>query len=372
MEKVLFISNELFLDTKNREGGVRNCTLEFIELLSQRFEVVGFPVKTRRSLSYRAKVRLGLNHYDDYDPAEFREALHRKIKQNNIRFVFLNLSNTIRFSALIKQLPDVDVKVIVCSHGNETGDFLHQVVRFKESTGYSKKLFSAYTLGRLLKIEAFYRIKDIDMVWTVSPVEEDIEKWLGAKRTYMVPRVIKKDFLDLKPVLNRVGFLGDISHTPNQTGVLDICEALKRQEQPIELRLVGGPESIGESIAREYPFVTYLGYLEDRELREEAASWSYFLNLVFYYSRGVSTKLAKALSWGLPVITTIPGNRGYQWKEGELPLAKDAQHMAQLILANAGNIGNIERDQQEVKKILSSSPGFEQIMDLLYPQIMDL
>ena len=38
MEKILFISHELFLDETRKEGGVRVCTLEFIDLLQTRFE----------------------------------------------------------------------------------------------------------------------------------------------------------------------------------------------------------------------------------------------------------------------------------------------------------------------------------------------
>ena len=373
MEKVLYISNAIFLDMKNREGGVRNCTLEFIGLLQQKFEVIEFPVSYRTSIAYRARVKLGLNHYDDYTPEAYRPELASSLKENKIRFVFLNLSNTLTFSALIKEIGGSGVKVILCSHGNETGDFLHQVVRFRESAPFFKRLFSTYSLGKLLKIEAYYRVKDIDMVLAVSPVEESIEKWLGAEKTFMVPRVIKKEFLDLRPVPNRVGFLGDLSHTPNQTGIISFCEALRsRGQHKVELRLVGGPEAIGASIAEKYSFVKYLGFLDNPELREEAATWSYFVNLVFYYSRGVSTKLARALSWGLPVISTIPGNRGYQWTDGEVLMARDAAHMAELAAENAGNAGSVGRDAQETIKIVSSSPGLEQIMDILYPQIMHL
>lgn len=372
MEKVLFLTNGLYLDTRNREGGVRNCTNEFIELLSQRFEVIRFPVKNHVTILYRLRVRLGLNHYNDYKPETYREEILKAIRDHNIRIVFLNLSNTVRFASLIKEMTDGKVKVVLCSHGNETGDFLHQVVRFPGGNSYFKNLFSSYTLGRLLKIEAAYRIDAIDMVLTVSPVEENIEKWLGSRNTFMVPRVIKKDFLSLRPVPYRVGFIGDISHTPNHSGVIAVCKELMELGQKVEFRLVGGPEEIGRSIEKQYPFVKYLGFLDDGALREEAATWAFFLNLVFYYSRGVSTKLAKALGWGLPVLSTIPGNRGYRWEEGDLLLARNARHMAELIVENAGDPGRIEMAQQVVIKIVSSSSGFTGIMDVLYPQLMQL
>src|ERR1700744_4844098 len=53
MEKVLLITNALYLDLRNREGGVRNCTNEFIELLSTRFQVITFPVTNHISIAYR-------------------------------------------------------------------------------------------------------------------------------------------------------------------------------------------------------------------------------------------------------------------------------------------------------------------------------
>lgn len=366
----MFLTNALYLDTRNREGGVRNCTNEFIDLLSQRFEVVRFPVTNHISIPYRLRVRLGLNHYNDYKPELYRDRLKEAIRKDGIRLVFLNLSNTVTFAPLLKELGDI--KVILCSHGNETGDFLHQVVRFRGDNSYFKNLFSTYTLGRLFKIEAAYRVSGIDMALTVSPVEDSLEKWLGAKNTFMVPRVIKKDPLPLKPMTNRVGFLGDISHTPNQKGVLDLCDALMEMQHNIEFRLVGGPEEIGRSIADKYPFVKYLGFLDEGQLREEAASWAFFLNLVFYYSRGVSTKLAKALGWGLPVLSTVAGNRGYEWKEGTLLVARDARHMAGLIVENAGNPDKIKMAQLETAKIVASSPDFGVIMDELYPQLMHL
>ena len=373
MEKVLFITNALYLDTRNREGGVRNCTNEFIELLGQRFGVVTFPVTNHISLAYRLRVRLGINRYNDYKPGLYKDALEKVIRENDIRFVFLNLSNTVRFSALIKSIDPGKMKVILCSHGNETGDFLHEVVRFPGDVGRFKRMFSSWTLGGLLKAEAFYRIRDLDMVLNVSPVEDQIEKWLGARNTFMVPRVIRKDLLDWRPVPWRVGFIGDISHTPNRTGVIALCEALQAAgTNPVKLRLVGGPENYGQEIAARYPFVEYLGYLEEGQLRAEAATWSYFLNLVFYYSRGVSTKLAKGLGWGLPVISTVAGNRGYRWTKGQLLTAGNAAEMARMILDRAGDSRRMQADQRDVEDVVASSPGFDAIMEEVYPLLLQL
>lgn len=372
IEKVLFITNTIYINPLKKEGGVRNCTFEFIGLLGKRFEVLLLPVEYKISFLYRFRAKTGLNHYNDYQPNNYKLQIRELIEKNNIKLVFLNLSNTIKFSSLLKEIGGEDIKVILCSHGNESGDYLHEVVRFREKGKRIKNYFSSYTLGRLLKTEAYYRIRFIDMVLSISPVEDQIERWLGAKKSFMVPRTLPKKFLILHPVLNRVGFIGDISHTPNYTGVIALCEALSAQEHSIEMKLVGGPESIGQEIAKRYSFVKYCGFLQEKELAEEVATWAYFLNLVFYYSRGVSTKLAKALSWGLPTISTEAGNRGYSWEEGKLMLAKNPDDMARIIIENAGDEEKIKADQEEVKIIVETSPSLEKIMDQLYPQLQAL
>src|SRR5687767_3818892 len=103
MERVLFISNELYLDETTPEGGVRVCTLEFIELLKQKYEVILFPVKINPSIVFKIKTRLGFGFYDAYETNKYLAQLSDVIKQNNIELVFLNLSNLIKFSPVIKK-----------------------------------------------------------------------------------------------------------------------------------------------------------------------------------------------------------------------------------------------------------------------------
>ncbi len=219
------------------------------------------------------------------------------------------------------------------------------------------------------------------MVLCVSPVEEQIENWLGARHTFMVPRTIPFSPLAFEPILNRVGFFGDLSHWPNKSGILRLCEALLKQGgyanpdhggPSIELRLVGGPEEQGRAIAAQYSFVKYLGFLPTAALEKEVAGWSFFLNPVFYYSRGVSTKLAKALAWGLPVISTIPGNRGYRWSAGAILNAAGPEQMARLIIEKAGDRDAIAEAHSNSIKIAQSAPGLPRIMDELYPLLEEL
>lgn len=348
---------------------MRVCTLEYIELLKQQYEVILFPVKINLSLFFRIKNKLGMGSYDAYKPDEYRTRLQECIEENNIKLVFLNLSNLIRFSAIIKEASSACVKVILCSHGNESGDFLHEAVRFPKQISWYKRILSSWSLGAMLKTEAYYRLHYIDMVLTVSEVEREIENWLGAKNVFMVPRTIHPNFLDLTPVKNRVGFLGDLSHFPNKSGIVLFCDALKKLSHTTNVRIVGGPSHIGEALQNQYPFITYLGYLDNATLKKECVSWSLFLNLVFYYSRGVSTKLAKPLEWGLPVISTTAGTRGYTWKKGKMLIAETADDMAFAVVNTVDNEADLI---QAAKEIALSMPTLTDIMDELRPQLEKL
>jgi len=372
LEKVLFISNQKFLDEKQNEGGVRVCTLEFIHLLQERFEVVLFPVDYRFTLMKRVKLKAGLSIYDHYEVNDYRERLTAVIRDQKIKYVFLNLTNTMRFASVIKELPVDGVRVILCSHGNETGDYLHEIVRFGQQQHFLKRLLSSYVLGNLLKLESAYRLQYIDMVLSVSPVEEQIERWLGIGQTFMVPRTVDYKPLAHKPVPGRVGFIGDLSHWPNRFGITELFTELSRFQHKVVVRLVGAPEGIGRELEKRFPFVEYLGFLPEAELEKEMASWAFFLNPVFYYSRGVSTKLAKALGRGIPVVSTIPGNRGYRWTKGGLLTAENAAGMAKLVVEYACDLSLIETARAQAVDAAQSSPSLSEIMKELYPVIKQL
>jgi glycosyltransferase involved in cell wall biosynthesis len=365
-QKALFLSNEIYFDETKKEGGVRLCTQEYKALIQELFDVLDFPVRYHISLLYRIKVKLGANAYNDYLPGAYRSALEEVISKHKIRYVFINLSNAAVFAALIKQLFGEGVKVILCSHGNESGDFLHEVTRHRNGIPFYQSLFSAITLGTMIKKEAILRQDYIDAVLTVSPVEEEIENWIGAKKVMMVPRTIKKEFLDLQPIAGRFGFMGDLSHRPNFYGIDELCKAVAGlPHDGVEIRLVGSPQSVGEQLATAYPFVTYMGYLNQADLLNEVTRWSFFLNPVFYYSRGVSTKLAKAFGWGLPVITTTIGCRGYKWVEGNPVFANTSAEMAQVIVNYSGAPELVTQSRLQTQQLVDSTPSLKMVSEKL-------
>lgn len=362
-QTALFLSNSIYFDTSRNEGGVRLCTEEYHALIEQLFQVIDFPVDYQIDIAYRVRARLGINIYHGYKPENYRAALKEVIVKNNIQHVFLNLSNCMVFAPLIKELFHEKVKVIVCSHGNESGDFLHEATRFQLKMPFYKTLLSSFALGSMLKKEAAYRQQFLDAVLTVSPVEEALENWIGAKQVMMVPRTVKKESIQRNAIPGRVGFMGDLSHWPNFFGVDELCKAMSglKQTQPVEIRVVGAPAKVGEELAAKYPFVTYMGYLNKAELDAEIKSWAFFLNPVFYYSRGVSTKLAKALGWGMPVITTTIGYRGYKWNKGSLVIAETATAMAQIIIDHSADEVKMKTADEEVKLLTDSIKSIEEI-----------
>ena len=129
--------------------------------------------------------------------------------------------------------------------------------------------------------------------------------------------------------------------------------------------MVGAPETFGKQLAATYPFVTYLGYLNNDALRQEVGSWTFFLNPVFYYSRGVSTKLAKAFGWGIPVITTTIGCRGYVWCKGIPVIAETPAEMAKAILCLSKNADVIANADKDVKELIASIPDMDATAKLL-------
>lgn len=120
------------------------------------------------------------------------------------------------------------------------------------------------------------------------------------------------------PITNRFGFVGTLNHPPNEIALSQIFELIQNKKLKIEIRLVGSGLEKGMEFSKKFSFVTYLGKLDDESLRIEIGFWSYFLNPIFWYSRGASMKLAKALEWGLPLITTKAGRRGYIFKKNIL------------------------------------------------------
>jgi hypothetical protein len=100
----------------------------------------------------------------------------------------------------------------------------------------------------------------------------------------------------------------------------------------IRVRIVGGPDHIGHLLTSSFPIVDYLGPLSDEDLHREAGTWNCFVHPIFCYPRGCSTKLATAIGWQIPIVTTSSGQRGYSWGRGELVVADTPREFSELAL----------------------------------------
>jgi hypothetical protein len=179
---------------------------------------------------------------------------------------------------------------------------------------------------------------------TICISQEDVlfEQWLGSKRVIFLPRTIAADYIDRNPLGKRIGCVSTLNHGPNLHGLRLLLEELDKS-CTVQLRLVGGPSSIGNQLASQYRCLEYLGPLDNDQLRQEAASWWAFVNPIFCVARGASTKVATALGWGLPVLTTTHGKRGYVWPDS-IQTYETPQLLAEACqaLCNGGGYGKFD------------------------------
>ncbi|HEY1109049.1 MAG TPA: glycosyltransferase [Opitutaceae bacterium] len=304
-------------------GGVQLCTREFLEVVSAasgRVALLEVPRASAPGTRLRRKLRLG--SYLGYDPAGFGPLLRQAIAAEAPTHVFLNRSELVRLAPIVRQaLPSAFIAVM--SHGNQSGDDLYEIAGPQgRRTGLSR-LAATWQLGLDLVTESWHRHRHLDGVCVMSQEEAVLERWLGARRTLVLPRLMAPAPLDWQPVAGRAGYVGTLDHTPNRAALVSLCEELRHAAKPPELRLAGGPEAAGRELAARYPFITYVGRLPDAALAAEAASWSVFLNPIFWLARGASMKLRQGLAWGLPVLTTEAGRRGYEWREDAVPTTPD-------------------------------------------------
>lgn len=342
-------------------GGQQLCTREYIAVL----EAAGFDLHVVRFTPenrLRAKIlrRLINRPYRYFVPAGLESAVRDACHRTGAETVFLNVVDVAPLAAPVKRLLP-DVRIVLLSHGLESVDYLHELrsrVPFREFGALTRS--EQVRLARQLVAECEHR-RHIDDVLCLAPFEAGIEQWLGAGRVMPVPRTVTADFLPWKPVENRVGFVGRIDHPPNLEGLRAFLSEAQRRGADWRVRVVGMPEVAGRRLAEQYRLVEYLGALSDQELRAEASTWNCFLHPIFCYARGASTKLAVGLGWGIPVVTTPAGCRGYEWSRGGVTMSTTPAEFAQATAALARS--SVEREQaaRNVRSLVESTPGIDEI-----------
>ena len=355
-KKAIFLTHKHLLYSEIT-GGVQLCSQEFHQIINacEDLDLKDYYVPFTRNIFQRIKIKIGFENYSMYNVFKDAPALLEYIESENVNIVFINMASCIRYAKPIKDKFGDKVKTILLSHGNHSGDFLHLITKpLKNEFAFIKTIYKI-RLGNLISTEALYRVKYLDGVITISETEKHIEKWFGAKRVSFMPRRLYADFVNYHPDLNRVGFVGRLDHPPNIQGIAILLDEMIRYPlQNLKLRLVGAPTEQGIKIAEKYNCVEYLGELSDTELETEIASWSFFINPVWWYSTGASTKLAKGISWGIPIVTTTAGKRGYYWKDGDLLVTDTPKGMAKAILKEIQSIDRINYWSEQTRRVANS------------------
>lgn len=359
--KALFLYNPLDLDAAI-PGGVQICSRKFLKIIKlSSDELYYFGVNYSKSLLFRFLHKINFDLYQAYAVKRYREKLVSVLIEKNITHVFINKAELTRFSRLIKEsnLPNKP-KVIIMSHGNESGDLLGDLTNAPKGI---LKYAGIFKLGIVLYLESHFRKRYVDLVCTMSLEESAIERWLGMNKPFFIPQMIDRNVrIDRNPTAGIYGYVGTLDHVPNSTALNMLFSALIKAQLNIEIRIAGQPAEVGKMLAANYPFVSYLGPLSDDELQKEIQTWSFFINPVFNYSRGASMKLAKAIEWEIPVITTMAGRRGYYWNDNYTLQSEDnvVDFIEKIKLAN-GELHSYSTYSEQIKLIRDNSPDAEKL-----------
>ena len=337
-------------------GGLQICTQEYIRTLrAAGIDLTFATIAHDRRIATRILRRLVPEPY----PPQWRPSAVSDIVSSALRVdarhVFLNLVNLAPLALALKPRLPAHTRVVLLSHGLESVDFLHTI----PFDSHSRRLQS--DLGKRLLAERRHRVA-IDHVFTLTPWEAEIERWLGARGVTALPRTVTtRAPLEWTPDASRLGFVGTLDHLPTRDGLEQFLAAFERcVPAGLQVRVVGGPEARGRALAGRFRSVRYLGPLDDRALELEASTWSAFVHPLFCFARGCSTKLAIALAWRIPVVTTPAGARGYAWREGVLPMADSPESLARLACDMTDRLAAI-RARDEIAAIARSCPTTEEV-----------
>lgn len=346
-------------------GGVQLCTREYISAL----ELVGYELtyctyNADRRLLARIRNRLTPHPYSRSWARHFIDDLCSSIARAGAKVVFINQVVLAPIVFELRSRFGDDLQIVLLSHGLESVDYLHVLRaadRFGEISTPHSKWIATWRLGRQCQCEVQQR-REIDLVFTLAPFEAEIERWLGAKAVAWLPRAVQPQTdLNWTPQAGRLGYLGTLDHPPNYEGLrLVLDEFAKAPLSGRQLRIIGGPNRVGDKLARQYPFIDYLGPLADSDVKQEVSTWCAFMHPLFCWARGCSTKLAVAIAWKLPIIATPAGCRGYSWGAGDLPLAASPREFVRLS-NECCSVARAMEVRTAVERIAGSMPSINEV-----------
>lgn len=315
-------------------GGIPVSVSQFYDLLEAAgfdFRVVNLPYNKNAHRDLRS--RLFASPYHNHFPSSVISATLEPSRDQKPRYIFLNTSMLRATVRDVRALFPAPCKIVFLSSALESVDYLHEIRMRELGSPLWIFAFRQFRLGRLLLDESRFN-PSFDHVFCWSPLDCEAERWLGASAVTNLQPGLNPAPVDWQPVYGRFGHVGTMNHPPNMQGLDLFLPAFERiAPDNARVRLVGGPTEMGLDYARRFPHVEYLGMLTDEEIRSEAQTWNAFIHPLFVYSSGASFKLASALSWQIPLVTTTFGCRGYEWREGSLAIADEPDALARLALS---------------------------------------
>jgi hypothetical protein len=343
-------------------GGQQICTREYIEAL----KLAGFELDSvlfESANGFREKLlrRIDRRPYRYFIPDNLADRVSEVARSSKATHIFLNTVNLAPLAPALRER-NSNWQIVMLSHGLESVDFVHTLRTMNWRSDFSGlRTAQELLLGRQIVEECRQRLH-LDKVMSLAIFEAEIERWLGSRDVLVVPRIVKPHPLQWRPVDGRIGFVGRLDHPPNLEGLLLMLEGLAaRDTSRIEVRVAGAPEGHGRELSKRYPFVSYLGVVSDEALLVEAANWTCATNPIFCYARGASTKLAIMAGWGIPLVTTPQGERGYEWSGGGPVVCDTADELVAAVWDIASDPLARARARQQLLGALESPLAPEEI-----------
>lgn len=341
-------------------GGVQTCTQEYISALQAAGMLLDIvPVEPDRRISTRLLRRIQASAYFRALSAADRRTI--RMLAPGASYVFLNQMN---LAGAVGSDDLAGVPAVGLSHGCEITDLLHlaRLHRKLPLTAAQLRPYPALALARTMRDETSSR-QALSGVIAIAPFDADCERWLGTRHVTWIPRAAAPKLLARRPVMGRFGYVGTLDHAPNLEGLVNLLQAIQAAKcKGLVVRVVGSPERLGQWLAARHPTAEYLGPLNDEALSAEAASWNGFIHPIFCLPRGCSTKLAGAIAWGMPIVTTPAGRRGYEWGDGELIEAETPESFVAAMMM----LTNMTADAaaaQAVERVAATSPTAEAVAE---------
>lgn len=353
MKKCLFVSLSNYVNSAL--GGVQRCTKEYLEVIQAAgWELEIIPYEIDRRWQSRLLRKLKPSSFHNRISPDFVSDLCDRVKAKNIPWVFLNQVDALPIAPRLK-IANPELKIILLSHGAQ---FVDDFLAASDSNLLDQ--CDPALLAHTVLDEINFR-KHINHVFTLSEQEVAFERWLGAKSVSWLPRSISPKPLSWQPIAGRSGFVGTLEHPPNYNGLFKVLSSLDSQGKFDGcIRIVSGSEKLGTQLAEKFPFVNYLGRLSTQALQVESASWCWFIHPLFCWSRGCSTKLADALEWQIPVLTTEAGCRGYTWTDGSIVKANSPEEFSHF-LKHLEIDDTLLRAKADIVTVSSSSPKISDV-----------